>query len=272
MKNPALARTQSARPANSVPSTTFAYHGGPVMTEPVNLYVIWYGQWPSLSRKKPVVQRVLRTLGQSTYFGINTAYTQSNGKHVTHTVHLAAETVDAYSSGKVLQDASVATIVGRNISSTPSFRTNANTADKNGIYIVISSSDVRNTSGFLTTYCGWHSSGTMGNIVTKFIFAGDPSANLIVCAPPTNRDHSPNDYPGMDAAASTIAHEISETVTDPELNAWFDDNHMENADLCAWQYGKTYSTNQAQANLQFEWRDYLIQENWNLTTHSCSLN
>ena len=234
------------------------------MTNPANLYLIWYGNWPKFSRKKPVVARFLKALGNTPYYWINSNYTQANGEHVSRSLTVAQEIVDPYSLGKNIQDSDVATIVSNAITNNSGFQTSSHIPDINGIYVVITSSDVRNYSGFLTSYCGWHTVATMSKVATKFIFAGDPSSDMSVCAPPSNRKQSPNGYPGMDALASTLAHEISETVTDPELTAWMDSNNRENADLCAWQYGTTYASNSALANLRFAYNDYLIQENWSL--------
>ena len=36
-------------------------------------------------------------------------------------------------------------------------------------------------------------------------------------------------YIGVDALLSVIAHELAESVTNPELNAWYDADHEENA-------------------------------------------
>lgn len=44
---------------------------------------------------------------------------------------------------------------------------------------------------------------------------------------------------------SVIAHELTETATDPNLNAWWSlTTGYENADICAWTYG-TVSKNRA---------------------------
>jgi len=63
--------------------------------------------------------------------------------------------------------------------------------------------------------------------------------------------------------ASVMYHELSETVTDPELNAWYDRRGYENGDKCAWNFGTTYTTsNGATANVSLGSRDWLIQQNW----------
>jgi hypothetical protein len=67
---------------------------------------------------------------------------------------------------------------------------------------------------------------------------------------------------------SVIAHELSETVTDPTGTAWWDSVNVsttrgyENADMCAWQFGTTQTVNGGLANLTINNHDYLLQENW----------
>ena len=73
--------------------------------------------------------------------------------------------------------------------------------------------------------------------------------------------------------ASVIAHEIVETVTDPQLNAWYDSRGYENGDKCAWNFGTTTTLNGYQYNLIFNSKKYLIQQNWvNSGGGSCRLS
>ena len=74
--------------------------------------------------------------------------------------------------------------------------------------------------------------------------------------------------------ASVISQELAETVTDPDLNAWFDSRGAENADKCAWTFGTTYTTsNGKKANVKLGSRDFLIQQNWvNANGGYCSLS
>ncbi len=63
--------------------------------------------------------------------------------------------------------------------------------------------------------------------------------------------------------ASIISHELEEAVTDPDLNAWYDNRGEENADKCAWTFGTTYTAAERRAaNITLGGRDYLIQRNW----------
>lgn len=63
--------------------------------------------------------------------------------------------------------------------------------------------------------------------------------------------------------ASTIAHEMSESVTDPFGTSWVNLPSTENADLCAWTFGATeFLPNGSFYNIQLGTRPYLIQQNW----------
>jgi hypothetical protein len=54
-----------------------------------------------------------------------------------------------------------------------------------------------------------------------------------------------------DAVASTTTHELTEAITDPELDAWFTSGGSEIGDLCAYNYGSP------------TWDGGLANESWN---------
>jgi hypothetical protein len=74
---------------------------------------------------------------------------------VTNAVTYRGSANDNYSLGKNLTDAGVQAVVANAIG------TNALPSDTNGVYFVLTSKDVNETSGFCTQYCGWHSYGTI---------------------------------------------------------------------------------------------------------------
>jgi hypothetical protein len=45
--------------------------------------------------------------------------------------------------------------------------------DTNGVYFVLTSADVNETSGFRTQYCGWHARGTIAGSDIKYAFIGN---------------------------------------------------------------------------------------------------
>jgi len=138
------------------------------------------------------------------------------------------------------------------------------------VYFVLTSSDVNETSGFCTQYCGWHTSASIAGSDIKFAFVGNPDRCPSACEAQTT---SPNGNSGADGMASVIAHELEEAVTDPDLNAWYDKRGFENADKCAWTFGATSTAgNGSQYNMTLGSRQYLIQRNWvNAGSGGCAL-
>ena len=254
------------RASRTATTTAITYHSGPVMTAATgtNAYVIWYGTWAPTGQG--IITDFISNVGGSAYFGINTSYTDKAGKAVANKVTLAAQTVDNGTS-KSLSDANIATIVSSAITSKrlPN--------DPNGVYFVLTAAGITESSGFLTKYCGWHTHATVGGSDVKYSFVGDPTgASLANCAQQTAA--SPNGNPGVDAMLSVVAHELEETVTDPDLNAWYDRSGAENGDKCAWTFGTTYAaTGGGVANMKLGARDYLIQRNWKAgATQGCFLS
>jgi hypothetical protein len=255
--NPGTGYAPTAGSTSKV-NPSIAYHGGPVMGGTPNVYVIWYGAWDS--NQKTIITDFLSSIGGSPYFNINTTYSTSvpiNGH-----VAFSGQFVDStYVPGTTLSDQDIQNIVVNAIGATP---------DLNGVYFVLTGSNVKK-SGFCTSYCGWHSYyGTPGVSDVKFSFVGNPTAcpangaQVGNCAAQTAS--SPNGDVGVDAMISVIAHELEEAVTDPDLNAWFDPRGYENADKCAWTFGTQYIVNGAYANVHLGspapgGRDFLIQRN-----------
>jgi len=135
--------------------------------------------------------------------------------------------------------------------------------DANGIYFVLTSSEVQESSGFCQSYCGWHSYFSYKSKNIKYSFVGN-AATQCPNGCTAFGDTSPNSNPGADGMASTILHELEEAHTDPLLNAWYDDSSgYENADMCAWTFGTTStSSNGAPYNMVIGGLQYLIQQNW----------
>jgi hypothetical protein len=96
----------------------------------------------------------------------------------------------------------------------------------------------------------------------KFGFVGSTARCPSACAAQSNG--SPNNNVEADGMASIIAHELTETTSDPELDAWFDDAGLENADKCAWNFGNVYASpgGGGYANTQVGSRYFLLQLNW----------
>jgi hypothetical protein len=224
------------------------YHGGPVITNTKHVYFIWYGNW-SGNTTPTILHDFISNLGGSSYFNINTTYTNGANQKVTNAVLFSGDFYDNYSHGTSLSDSDVQAIVA-------SFNAN----DPDGVYFVLTSADVNETSGFCKQYCGWHTNASIGGQQIKYAFVGNPDRCPSACE---EQAISPNGNAGADGMTSIIAHELEEAATDPQLNAWYDQRGYENADKCAWTFGQTYTAaNGSKANMRLGSRDYLIQRNW----------
>ena len=141
-------KNKAATVATVLPLT---YHGGMVMTNGVNVYLIWYGNWsqPSASTSSMLLLRnFIASLGPSNKLtpGVNSVrgwyntmlpYFQTAPQaYVSPNIGLAGEYVDSYSQGygDTLTDGIVQKIVNNAFSHLPT--------DLNGIYFVLPSPDV----------------------------------------------------------------------------------------------------------------------------------
>jgi hypothetical protein len=229
------------------------YHDGPVMTGTPTVYFIWYGGWGT-SPTPPILTDFITSLGGSSYFAINTLYRDASGGAPGGGVAFGGSFYDVYSMGANLTDSDVASIASVGIAS------GTIPLDPNGIYVVLPTPDVDVTSGFGTTYCGYHSTTNANGVTVPFILVGNPDRAPTKCMP---QAIGPNGVASADAMASVLANELSNTVTDPGFTAWYDRSALEQADKCAWTYGTTYTTtNGARANVHLGTRDYLLQQLW----------
>ena len=289
----AQATRNFAPPAGSTAAnrSPITYHNGPVMTALSKIVVIWYGNWAQPTGTDTAAgQQIIRdalfglsappSTGFTNYTGITTGassglgvYTQTGGSAVAQvsspTLIEYPQPISAAYGGYVLTDASVQALVTSFASSAP---------DPNAIYLVLSSSDVSESSGFLTAYCGWHTYTTVGSTAVKYGFIGNPNKTLTACNVNT-AGVSPNDNPAVDAMVSVIAHELEETVTDPLINGWYNRSQAENGDMCAWTFGnaQTKLANGSYYNVTLPTygggsRHYLIQRALARTSSKCYVN
>jgi hypothetical protein len=274
--------TPSALPS-SAPSANngIQYNGGPIMDDAngVNVYFIWYGDWS----KNQLAQRVLVNFithdGGSQYFNINTTYyslgvgpngTKIIRDRVINAVHYMGSTNDNYSQGVTLADDShVYLAVASAVTS------GALPADPNGVYFLLTSGDVDDAqTGFASGACGWHDSAAdmrlplVDGVDLKFAWVGDAETDYAYnCI--WNFQTTISGSLGADGMASVIAHELEESVTDPDVTSWINLVSLpsgENADLCAWTfpgpYHSGYANDPQPPDMKFDGIPYLIQENW----------
>jgi len=108
----------------------------------------------------------------------------------------------------------------------------------NNLFMVFTSSNegecfTSNSDCAYSNYCGYHTYFTSGS--TDVIYAYLPYGNTSYCQ--VSGAPSPNGFPDADTASTAASHELTEAITDPELDAWFDSSGSEIGDECDYYYG-----------------------------------
>ncbi len=237
-------RNAHVRPHGRV--TQLQFHGGPVQTAAANhdVYPIFWGPlWSSSysSTESGIANTFYGGLGGSSYANTNTEYIDGSGNHVTSgatpngaTNDTSAAPSNAPSTSQVLAE------VAKKYPNPYA-----------GAYYPVYSDQPRGSAG----YCAWHSAGTINGVEVQFAFffslSNDPG-----CSP----DY-PNASPQLKALGNVSGHEWSEMETDPQLNAWYDQQGNENADKCAWQFQGTQHFSNGST--------WTVQGNWSNAASGC---
>ena len=237
-------------------SPNLSYHNGPVLTSPSNIQAIFWGtKWANASFAADKIDgpnhdgnggldAFYKGADLSFYTGTNTEYTDTTALHVSSRVSYQGHSIDttaapskAPSTSAILNE--VCKVVGSNVTA-------------RGYYPVYV-----DTPRGSANYCAWHSWGSCNGTPIEFGFFfnldGDPG-----CDP---GDASGQHSQGLAALANVSGHELSETMTDPSGNAWYDNQGSENADKCAWSFGTPLVT---LAN----GTQWMIQGNWSNTAYA----
>lgn len=244
--------------------TGMSYHDGPVMETTHNVYFIWYGNWNG-NTATSILPLFMQDLNGSSYLDTESTYFD-NSRRITNNLVMSTQTFDNYSQGASLSDAGIQNVVSRALSD------RALPTDPNGIYFVLTSADVNESSGFCTVFCGWHNHASLNGTDIKYSFVGNSQR----CGPGVCEVQTvgPNGTGGADGMANVMSHELNETLTDPDLNAWFDPNGQEVGDKCNFNFGPEFTApNGAKADIALKGRNYLIQQNWlNSGSGGCTMS
>jgi len=239
-----------ARPGGGGGSPLLVYHNGPIMSAGAYVEPIFWGpRWNDgtfAGDKVTGLELFYGGMGSSSYEATNTEYTQTGGAHVGTGVTLGNTHVD--SSDAVKSGSRTSPILAEACSQATTLKTNG--------YYPVYIDQPRGHAG----YCAWHSAGTCPNGVTiQFAFFfnldGDPG-----CDP---EDTSGSHSQGLAALANVSGHELSEALTDPHLNAWYDASGAENSDKCAWAFGTPLLTfsNKSKWKIQGNWSNAAFNAN-----------
>ena len=252
-----------------------SYHGGPVLQSETKVVAVYWGGGTNPifaggptpgttgagSADGSLVGFFLRNLGGSSYFNINSTYTDGVNNIVNKVTYVGFWANNS-TPPSAPSDADMVAMLQSG------FNNSKIAYDRNTLYLIMTPSGVNLGGGFGTQYCAYHYHGTVST--GTVLYAAMPYNQQYpgIC---TNNTKAPNGDAGADAEVNTLAHEIEETTTDQMGNAWFDVRGYENADKCAWQWGSTYTTaNGGLANIKVGGKDFLVQMNWvNANGGSC---
>jgi hypothetical protein len=230
------------------------------------VYFIWYGDWLGNVYTQIVLSDFISNLGWTPYFEINQGYPNIGGQAPSGGLVFGGGALDAYSHGPLLSEADVADVVANAI------LTGGVPLQSNAIYVVLTSADVTvmdTVTQFCRTCCNLHGHSIVVGSDFRYVFVGSPRRCPSACAlraQSPNSDYGPGGYEA-DAMASWLAAALSEVVTDPYDDAWYDRYGLENAEKCEGTYGETYTVTNpngqlAEANIKLGNRHYLLQQNW----------
>ncbi|XP_057510434.1 protein EXORDIUM-like 7 [Actinidia eriantha] len=282
------------------------YHMGPVLTAPINLYIIWYGHWNPTHQS--TIRDFLYSLSSpapfpsvSDWWRTVRLYTDQTGSNITGNIVISGEYYDyKYSHGNRLTRLTIQSIIKTSVSSYPrALPLNYH----NGLYMVLTSSDVL-VEEFCRAVCGFHYftfPAIVGVTVPYFWVGYSGSQCPGMCAYPfawpkysgkpppgssgvDNIMGAPNGDAGADGMISVIAHELAEVSSNPLVNAWYagDDPTAptEIADLCVGVYGSGGGGGYVGEVYKDSWgngfnvngvrgRKFLVQWIWNPVKRRC---
>jgi len=237
------------------------YHGGPVLQgNPVPIYVIWYGNWNGTGSNTQatvnLIDTFLNSLGNTGYERINTTYGDTTG-NVSGNLTLARQVFDPGSQGTKLRNSKISAAISAQLTS------GALPTDTTGVYLFLTASDIRE-NGFCSSFCGFHTRQTLNGADIKWAFIGNTDRCPSACEIQSTGPNSPSaGVGGADGMINVITHESEEAITDPDLNAWFDNAGQEDADKCNFKFGPTQTAgNGARFNQTFGGHNWMMQMEW----------
>ena len=209
--------SRGAKPTSRV---LMSYHGGKILTSTVTRAIFWGPSWNNsafVGDKIGGLDSFYNGFGGSNYAVTSTEYTDGNNVHVGAATQHNGSMIDLSNASGGGSTNAILAEVSKEITNPVA----------NGFYAVYTDLP-RGNAG----YCAWHSYGTVHGVGVQFAFFwnldGDPG-----CDP---QDTTTGHSQGLAALANVSGHELSEAMTDPALNAWYDGGGAENADKCAWAF------------------------------------
>jgi hypothetical protein len=212
-------------------------HGGPVLAAD-STYAIWWGAttaWPSDTQSS--IDALFNGFNGTSFLGVANQYMRGG----TATSSFVGNFFD--SSSPPSRSPSNTTLANEVCAV---LNTNGVTPSSNAIYFIY-------TSNFPSrvNFCAFHTSGTCNGVTIQFAYM--PNTTGVAGCDPGNQLTCNSLSQGTRSLANVTSHEYMEAITDPDLNAWFDQSGQEIGDKCAWQFQSCVTLTNGSWQLQEEW-------------------
>ena len=274
-------QVEAARQAGGFGTRNLVNHGGPVMTKVTNYAIFWNpGGSPTDTEKfdshgdagyEQTIENYLSDAGRTNFSDIVTQYSSASGAFTngapTAVVDVAAALSGATgSSSNPLQDSDIQAEIIKVMSA------QGWTAGPSNIFFVFTPLNVYSCdAGYcsFTYFCAYHGPSTSTFNGQTFLYANMPDAGTLLngnSGPCWSGEPTPGDLDAY-ATINVTSHEQMETVTDPNLDAWYDSSGEEIGDKCAWNFGTI--TNNADVTLNGS--SATVQKEWSNADTGCAL-
>lgn len=213
-------------------------HGGNVLPAS-NTYAIWWGTASSFpSDAESGIDSLFDGFNGTSFLGIAKQYMRGAAVSTAfHTNWLDGSSPPARSPSTSTIVAEACKVIGAN----------GATPDPTAVYFVYTS----NFPGGHVNYCAWHSDGTCNGVTIQVAYM--PNTTGISGCDPGDL-YGCNTYSqGTRSLANVTSHEYMESITDPDISAWYDSGGSEIGDKCAWQFSSCVSLGGGKWQLQEEW-------------------
>ncbi|MDQ2857999.1 MAG: EXORDIUM family protein [Candidatus Eremiobacteraeota bacterium] len=255
--------TDAAAVSGNLPHFDLRFHGGPVQTSTVSYAIYWRPPGTYMSRTyRPLIDRFLADVGGSAIYGMATEYYGANGR-VLNSSRFGGSWIDtsAYPTHRIT-DADLQIEVLKAVSA------NRWKPGINAQFFVMTAKDALPTVPFSAYHSAFDYG--FGSQIAQYPYAFIPYVGSVNgCNVPFGL--SPNNDTDSDGSILNLSHEQTEMVTDPLLNAWYDERNGEVGDICIFSFGVPINT-QFTANLVIGTDPYFLQEEYSQAKQSCQPN
>lgn len=232
---------KEAGKASHSQSPNMTYHGGAVYHSSSTMAIFWGPQWSNATfagDKISGMDSFFSGFGGANYAYAGTEYYDSKGSITANSTYLGHVFDSSAAPSRALSTSNAMAEACKITGNKPAVNT---------LYVIYTATGAGNVN-----YCAWHTWGNCSNGASIQV-AYIPNLDGIAGCDP--QDTLTGHSQGLSAIANVTAHELTETITDPNGTAWYDSTGEEIGDKCAWSFSgnRDVFSNGSQWKLQMEW-------------------